>query len=327
MPAMNPRNKLLVIDFSVHMPFMAALRRCGLSLVDSASDAAKDDLQDVFGCVVWFYEGMRSPIRIWRLAKRLRRQGIPLIAWNRDAPHYLNRAEWRIDWYNHAKLLDIYATHTMADTRRFADAWLYLPNAADIDNYNLRGITLEELRRPEHYLYDVSFFGAMDGIRFKEMRARQEFFSALGDRLQNLGIKYVFREAEGMTIEEQVSFIQQSRINLSYGASCEYKALSASGLPERCYGIPACGGFLLCDKRSHALNDFEPGTNWAEYENIDDCVEKIKFWLSNFYDARRLAENCHKHVIENHTYDNRANTLYQAANYWHTGKRGDLIQL
>ncbi len=321
---MTLRNRLLIVDSVMPKPFINALERKGITLVDSESDAAADDLRNMLGCIVWFYEGMRSPWRIWQLARRLRRHGIPLFAWNRDAPHYLNRSAWRLNWYNHAKLLDIYATHTLADKRRFANTWLYLPNAADTDNYNLSGISLKDLRNPERYHYDVSFFGAMNGARYKEMRLRQEFFAALADRLQAMGLRFLFREAEGMGVKDQVSLVQHSKINLNFGASCEYLAPFASGLPERCFGIPACGGFLLSDQRTHALNDFTPGHNWAEFVSLDDCVVKIQYWLSHFDEARQLAERCHAHVLTEHTYDRRAEKLIASFEAWHRGKRDRL---
>jgi spore maturation protein CgeB len=121
-----------------------------------------------------------------------------------------------------------------------------------------------------------------------------------------------------------VTLIQNSRINLNFGASCDYGATLASGLPERCYGIPAAGGFLLCDKRSHARDDFTPGENWAEFDGLDDCVAQIEHWLANFAAARELAERCHAHVMRRHTYAQRAATLHHALLAWHEGKRGNL---
>ena len=199
---------------------------------------------------------------------------------------------------------------------------LYLANAADTVRYHLRGATLEALRDPAGYECDVSFFGAMDGARYKEMRARQDFFDALGERLGALGIRFLFRESAGMSVEDQITLIQKSRINLNFGAACDYGAPVASGLPERCYGIPACGGFLLSDRRTHARDDFTPGENWAEFDGLDDCVAKIEYWLANFAAARQLAERCHAHVMERHTYAHRAATLHQALADWHAGKRG-----
>jgi spore maturation protein CgeB len=177
------------------------------------------------------------------------------------------------------------------------------------------------LRENSAYEYDVSFFGAMDGSRYKEMQARQEFFTALAEQLKARGIRFLFREAAGMSVEQQVALIQASRINLNFGASCDYSAPIASGLPERCYGIPACGGFLLCDRRTHARDDFTPGENWAEFDGLDDCVKQIEHWLGNFAAARELSERCHATVMARHTYAHRAANLHRALLDWHAGKR------
>jgi spore maturation protein CgeB len=302
-----------------------ALERRGLVFRPLDARQLPTDLDDGLACIVWFYAPLRHPIALWRLKRALARQGVPLLAWNRDAPHYLNRAGWRLDLLDRARMLDIYATHTLIDERRrFADATLYLANAADTERYHLQGNTLAQLRDPAGYEWDVSFFGAMDGNRYKEMRARQEFFAALGDKLRAKGIRFLFREASGMDVVEQVALIRKSRINLNFGASCDYCAPVASGLPERCYGIPASGGFLLCDQRTHARDDFTPGENWAEFEGLDDCVTQIEFWLANFSAARDLAERCHAHVLAHHTYAHRAEKLHNALLDWHADKRGRL---
>ena len=89
-------------------------------------------------------------------------------------------------------------------------------------------------------------------------------------------------------------------------------------------GVPAAGGFMLCDKRAHARDDFTLGQNWAEFDGLDDCVAQIDHWLANFDAARTLAERAHLHVMTHHTYAVRAETLHHALLAWHEGKRGRL---
>jgi len=259
---MTVRDVLLIAHASLHPALRRELAARGLILRESRRwrDADRSTPNRILGVYTWFYEGLRRPLAVWGMHRFLGRQGVPLFVWNQDAPHYLNRAAWRLNWLDRARLFDIYATHSLTDCcRHFADSVLYLANAADISRYHMHGATLAELRDPARHEYDVSFFGAMDGLRYKEMRSRQEFFAALGERLTARGIRFVFRESAGMSVEEQVALIQTSRINLNFGASCDYGTPVASGLPERCYGIPACGGFLLCDRRTHAGDDFTPG--------------------------------------------------------------------
>ena len=323
---MTVRDVLLIAHGSLHPALRRELAERGLVLRESRGwqDADRGEPKRILGAYTWFYEGLRHPLTVWGMHRFLRRQGIPLFVWNQDAPHYLNRAAWRLDWLDRAHLFDIYATHSLIDSRRFADSTLYLANAADTARYHLHGATLADLRDPAGYEHDVSFFGAMDGLLYKEMRDRQEFFAALGERLAASGIRFLFRESTGMSVEQQVTLIQKTRINLNFGASCDYGAPVASGLPERCYGIPSCGGFLLCDKRTHAGDDFTPGDNWAEFDGLDDCVAKIEFRLANFAATRDLAERCHAHVMTHHTYAQRAAVLHNALLAWHAGKRGKL---
>ena len=281
-----------------------------LGTVDPARVAAH------FAC---FYATLRNPLRSSLRFRALRRQGIPVVTWNRDAPHYLNHPAWRLALLENLRPFDLYATHSTIDGRRFGKQDFYLANAADVDRYFLDDTeaAMRRLRNFDDYKFDVSFFGAMNGDRFKEMQARQIFFAELGQRLAEKGIRFLFREANGMGYKEQVALIQASRINLNFDASCDYGAPMASGLPERCFGIPACGGFLLCDKRTHARDDFSPGENWAEFDGLDDCVAQIEYWLANFSAARNLAERCHTHVMSHHTYALRAKVLRDKLLEWH----------
>ncbi|MBI5898648.1 MAG: glycosyltransferase [Rhodocyclales bacterium] len=323
---MTARDTLLIAHGSLHPALRRELAARGLRLRESRrwQDADRSEPQRILGAYTWFYEGLRHPLTILGMRRWARRNRIPLFVWNQDAPHYLNRAAWRLDLLDRFRLYDIYATHTLVDARHFADSTMYLANAADTTRYHLCGRTLESLREDSGYDYEVSFFGAMDGSRYKEMQARQEFFAALADQLKARGIRFLFREAAGMSVEQQVALIQASRINLNFGASCDFGSPIASGLPERCYGIPACGGFLLCDRRSHARDDFNPGVDWAEFDGLDDCVKQIEHWLGHFAAARELAERCHATVMARHTYAQRAATLHRALLDWHAGRRGAL---
>lgn len=317
---MTARNRIIINHSGFYTPLLEGLQSLGLEPVFDRWNPDGELLERSLACFVWFYDCLRHPVRVWNLRRRLHRHGVPLVAWNRDAPHYLNRKAWRLNLLDRARLLDIYATHTLVDSRTFADHVLYLPNAADISRYNLRGEPEEvfaRLRDPASYKYDVSFFGAMDSTRHKEMKEREIFFAALAERLRGRGIRYLFREAEGMSVGEQIALVQESRINLNYGASCEYGAKVASGLPERCYGIPACGGFLLCDRRTHAADDFDIGRDWAEFSGLDDAVARIEHYLAHFDAARDIAERCHERILRAHTYAQRAGTLHEALLRWH----------
>lgn len=262
--------------------------------------------------IVNLYEAIRQPWNAVVLHRRLRAAGSPLIGVDRDAPWHLGIRWRRLALFRLLRPIDIYATHTLQPTWDFAPVKIYSPNAVWVRHFNLRGHSLEEMRNPNFYEYDVSFLGNLDGQRFKEHARREHFFKVLADRLAKLGIRYRFAQGTGVALPEQVNLIQRSRINLNYGAAADHGAVRSWGLPERCYGVPACGGFLLSDERKHASDDFDVASEWAGFTDLDDCVGKIQYWLAHFEDSRRIAEAAYARVRKHHTYELRARNLLSA---------------
>lgn len=323
-----PRTHLLVNHTKFPAPLKRSLAERGLVLVENDVRPDAELLQRTLACVADFGGGVKHPIRASMWKRRLSCHGVPVFAWNRDAPHNNNLRAWKLSFFDKLRPLDIYATHSLIDNRwRFADTVLYLPNAADTSIYNLRGeteVVLSRLRDPGQYRWDVSFFGALDGDHYKEAVSRQAFFGALAARLDTLGIRHRFVDTlhTTLSLEDQVELIQSSRINLNFGARCDYGGFPASGLPERCFGIPACGGFLLTDRRVHTADSFEIGRHLDEFADIEECVMKIRDYLDNFTRCRDIAEAGWRHVMHRHTYANRAETLHFALLDWHAGRRG-----
>ena len=265
-------------------------------------------------CLVNLYEAARRPLAALRLKWRATRLGVPVIALDRDAPWHMGLRRRRPRLLEWSKPFDIYASHTMQPTYAFAPLKIYSANAVWVRHFNLHGQTLEAMRDPAYYELDVSFLGNMNGARYKEHAERQRFFAALAARLAGSGVRFRFADSSGIGDAEQIRVIQRSRINLSYRSSCDHQSAGGSwGLPERCYGVPARGGFLLSDARRHAADDFDLAREWAAYDGLDDCIAKIRYYLAHFAEARSIAEAAHARVMREHTYTHRAQRLLSAA--------------
>lgn len=264
-------------------------------------------------CIVNLYEAARQPLGAVRLKWTAARSRVPVIALDRDAPWHMGLRRRRLLLLHWLRPFDIYATHTLQPTYEFAPVKIYNANAAWTRHFNLHGQSLEAMRDAGFYALDVSFLGNMNGKRYKEHALREAFFAELSQRLKPLGIRFLFSDSAGIPDEEQIRVTQRSRINLSYRSSCDHESDGSWGLPERCYGVPARGGFLLSDARRHAADDFDLASEWASYQGIDDCVGKIRYYLGHFGEARRIAEAAHARVMRQHTYEHRARNLIAAA--------------
>ncbi|MBX9631329.1 MAG: glycosyltransferase [Burkholderiales bacterium] len=259
----------------------------------------------------------KHPLQFRELKRRLGASRVPTIAWNRDAPWNFAIKHWRKRWIRPLGLVDIYLAHSLQGAESFGENVHYFPNAADTDAYNLRGARLESLRDPGQYRVDVAFYGSLSPS-YPRVGARIAFIAAMKDRLRTAGISIDIRDAcpgpEQMSVPQQIEQIQTSRINLSVGAVCDDKERSW-GMPERCFGVPACGGFLLCDFRRHAADTFAAGA-WADFQDLDDCVRRIRHFLDHFDEARVRAEALHVDVMAHHSYRHRAESILALADDW-----------
>jgi spore maturation protein CgeB len=257
------------------------------------------------------FEQIKAPFALARIRRALARDGAPYVWWNRDAPWNCAIKPWRKLFVHCSRRADIHLAHSRQSAELFGEPVEYFPNAAETDRYNLAGRTLESLRTPGSYRFDVSFVGTVNP-GFRMVQDRIAFLSELGRRLEHEGVKLqIFDTSIGsrLTVPEQVEIIQASRINLSVGAVCD-RPVRSWGMPERCFGIASCGGFLLCDERRHALDTF-PADAWADFSSLEHCVAQIRQFLGNFDLARDKAEKLHRDVLERHTYTVRARQLLE----------------
>jgi spore maturation protein CgeB len=273
------------------------------------SDAA---LQGVVLCVADFVDCARELRRTASHARVLRKAGIPFIALNRDAPWHRGLHGTRLRLIAMLAPFDGYASHSMQGAQRFAKRTLYCPNAARESAYHVSPDELAAMRGGEYFRLDASFLGNLDVARYPEHRERAEFFRALDAKLQPLGLKTLFRDSGGIAADVQLDITRRSRINLSARVACDAGPEPSWGLPERCYGVPAAGGFLLSDQRRHASEDFA-ADEWRAYAGLDDCVAQIRELVAHPGRMREVAEHAHARVRRDHLYRHRAARLLDFA--------------
>jgi spore maturation protein CgeB len=126
-----------------------------------------------------------------------------------------------------------------------------------------------------------------------------------------MGLRLRFANPDALAPGEDIEIIQHSRINLQLGSAADDGGSPSWGLPERCFGIPACGGFLLSDERLHAGDDFDSQTEWASFADDAEALGQIRRSLADLPAARRIADAAHRHAMASHTYLRRAARLLE----------------
>lgn len=92
----------------------------------------------------------------------------------------------------------------------------------------------------------------------------------------------------------------RSRINLNF----TIKSIR-TGIPLRVWDILSAGGFCITNYRPELLLYFENGKDLVIFENEEDLIKKIKYYLEHDEERKRIAENGHNKVKKYHCYNNR----------------------
>ena len=106
---------------------------------------------------------------------------------------------------------------------------------------------------------------------------------------------------DGVSTHTEMPFVfQQSKINLNI-TMCSIQ----TGLSQRIFDILGCGGFLLTDYQGEIPEYFEIGKDLDCYETIDECHEKVAYYLTQDDLRREIADNGYQKVKAMHTYQIR----------------------
>lgn len=87
----------------------------------------------------------------------------------------------------------------------------------------------------------------------------------------------------------------------------------------RLFDLPANGVMQISDGGPYLPAFFEPGTEIAAYADADELVDRIRYYLENEDERRRIAVNAYRRVMKDHRIRTR---LHQAAALIAEGMRG-----
>lgn len=83
-----------------------------------------------------------------------------------------------------------------------------------------------------------------------------------------------------------------------------------NGIPLRCFDIMGCGGFLLSNYQSDFMRHFVPGEDFVYYEDNDDLINKIEYYLAHNDEREQIAKNGYDKIVKSHTFIHRVKEIY-----------------
>ena len=82
-----------------------------------------------------------------------------------------------------------------------------------------------------------------------------------------------------------------------------------TGIPLRAFDIMSCGGFLLSNYQEELCEFFIPGEDFDYYEDYEDLMTKIEYYLSHDKERQGMAQNAQEKVRNDHSLDSRIDAM------------------
>lgn len=85
----------------------------------------------------------------------------------------------------------------------------------------------------------------------------------------------------------------------------------ASGIPLRAFDILGAGGFLLTNYQADFGDCYEAGIDYIYYDNQEDMLEKIGYFLGHEKERKEIAHNGLIRSQKDHTYEKRLERIHR----------------
>lgn len=96
-----------------------------------------------------------------------------------------------------------------------------------------------------------------------------------------------------------------SRINLNISLRSIH-----SGIPLRVLDIMACGGFVLSNWQPEIAECFEEGVEIVTFRSLEECMDKVWYYLSHEEERRQITEAGYRKVKEKFSYEAGVGRLF-----------------
>ncbi|SEF02994.1 protein of unknown function [Rhizobiales bacterium GAS188] len=202
---------------------------------------------------------------------------------------YIPRALPLYDWVFTTKSFGLGDMERLAGVRNAS----FLPHAFDPEVHAPVKLEQSDIDR---YASDVCFIGtwspkkedlllqlshAMPDIKLRVWGAQWEKASS---RMRSIS------EHQFVLGSEYAKCIRASRISLGLLVEARPGASSGDLITARSFEIPASGGFMLHERNDEVSRYFLEGKECAMFSDTDELVDKVKHYLANDNERRRVAE-------------------------------------
>jgi spore maturation protein CgeB len=89
-----------------------------------------------------------------------------------------------------------------------------------------------------------------------------------------------------------------------------------AGLNQRCFDVPAAGGFLLTDHQENLFQYFDPGVDVVTFQSPAELIDKWSFYSAHPAARQAVMQRGRQRILSEHTYQHRVREMLSVARSW-----------
>jgi spore maturation protein CgeB len=153
-------------------------------------------------------------------------------------------------------------------------------------------------------IYDVCFVGQCYG-------ERENFVNTLkrkGINITTFG--HGWENSSRVSQADLIRIFNQSKISLGISLASKENKIQIKG---RDFEAPGCGSLLLTRDAKEIAEYFVPGEEIITYRDANDAADKIKYYLKNEDERKKIAKSGYERVMREHTIEKRFLDIFEFA--------------
>ncbi len=240
--------------------------------------------------------------------KKMQDSGVVTVLWTIDAPLYFQPIIDVAPCYNQIFCQGTEAIELL--TRSGVSGAQWLPMACDPDIH--KPVTPSERER-EEYGHDVVFVGSYYSNRAELFEKIAGFDLAVwGPGWDNLPKdSSLANKIKGTHTppSKWLKIYSACKIALVIHYQSPHNSFPVYQASPRIFEAMACGCFVISDRQRDVFSLFEDGKHLVGFDNPDDLIKKIKYYLAHPEEREEIAGRGREEVLKHHTYTDRLGKL------------------
>lgn len=230
----------------------------------------------------------------------------PIVMWFPDSVSGFNRGFFMIADYDFLFFKDPYIVKTLTENYNKKNVY-YLPECCNPKFHKSISLTEDDLNK---YGCDITTYGSPHNVRtsfFSQLLNYQYDIKIWGHQpsiwLKDKKLKSLYT-GEYIFNESKAKSVLAAKININTLHPSE-----VIGLNARTFEIAGIGGFQMIHWRPGLADLFEDAKEIASFNNFDELIEKINYYLNRPEERELIAKAGQIRAYKDHTYEIRLTTL------------------